>query len=143
MSTTVVADLGMLAAMYGSGTLDADEFKKAKAKLLRDSPAPSTGEQTTPTELDSEAEEADSSQLTSDIVQLAGGGPGDSADDDSADDDSADDDSAHVDDEADEEPEVRVRPSSPLFSLQLPLFTPYLRVKRGLRPRLSVAAAAS
>ena len=65
MSTTVVADLGMLAAMYGSGTLDADEFKKAKAKLLRDSPAPSTGEQTTPTELDSEAEEADSSQLTS------------------------------------------------------------------------------
>jgi hypothetical protein len=61
MSTTVVADLGMLAAMYGSGTLDADEFKKAKAKLLRDSPAPSTGEQTTPTELDSEVEEADSS----------------------------------------------------------------------------------
>ena len=80
MSTTVVADLGMLAAMYGSGTLDADEFKKAKAKLLRDSPAPSTGEQTAPTELDSEAEEADSSQLTSDIVQLAGGGPGDSVD---------------------------------------------------------------
>ena len=127
MSTTVVADLGMLAAMYGSGTLDADEFKKAKAKLLRDSPAPSTGEQTTPTELDSEAEEADSSQLTSDIVQLAGGGPGDSVDDDSA-----DDDSARVDDEADEEPEVRVRPSSPLFSLQLPLFTPYLRVKNSL-----------
>ena len=61
-----------------------------------------------------------SSQLTSDIVQLAGGGPGDSADDDSADDDSADDDSADDDDEADddsaddddeadEEPEVRVR----------------------------------
>ena len=73
MSTTVVADLGMLAAMYGSGTLDADEFKKAKAKLLRDSPAPSTGEQTTPTELDSEAEEADSSstdQHADDDVRL-------------------------------------------------------------------------
>ena len=73
MSTTVVADLGMLAAMYGSGTLDADEFKKAKAKLLRDSPAPSTGEQTTPTELDSEVEEADSSstgQHADDDVRL-------------------------------------------------------------------------
>jgi len=73
MSTTVVADLGMLVAMYGSGTLDADEFKKAKAKLLRDSPAPSTGEQTAPTELDSEAEEADSSstgQHADDDVRL-------------------------------------------------------------------------
>ena len=51
----------------------------------------------------------------------------DSADDDSADDDSADDDSAHVDDEADEEPEVRVRPSSPLSAIAAKTFVAIYR----------------